>query len=202
MPTVEERLERIETILEGSGLALLGEMRVGPTLEENLALLAEPKNLRLLSVLNRFLEQADALEKLAETLEKLDRSGALELVGVLAEILVENLGQLAEPRNLRLLSHAGKAADVLAQIDPNAAGMMVDLFLEALSETLPPRKLKDPPRLGLVGLLRALFDPEIQRVLGLILELLRALSRTLDKAGQKEEEEVRALMEKMRGAKR
>ncbi len=194
MPTVEERLERIEKILEGSGLALLGEMRLGPVLEENLALLAEPKNLRLLSVLDRFLEQADALEKLAETLEKLDRSGALELVGALAETLVENLGQLAEPRNLRLLSHAGKAADVLAQIDSNAAGMMVDLFLEALSE----KKLKDPPRLGLVGLLRALFDPEIQRALGLLFELLRALSRALDKARQKEEE-LKAMMAKMRG---
>ncbi len=196
MPTVEERLERIEKILEGSGLALLGEMRVGPTLEENLALLAEPKNLRLLSILDRFVEQADALEKLAETLEKLDKSGALELVGEVSETLVENLGQLAEPRNLRLLSHAGKAVDVLAQIDPNAAGMMVDLFLEALSETFPPEKLKNPPRLGLAGLLKALADPEIQRALGILFELLRVVSRTFDKA-KKKEEELMAMMEKM-----
>jgi len=196
MPTVEERLERIERILEGSGLALLGEMRVGPTLEENLALLAEPKNLRLLSILDRFVEQADALEKLAETLEKLDNSGALELVGEVSETLVENLPQLAESRNLRLLSHAGKMLDVLAQIDPNAAGMMVDLFLEALSETFPPEKLKNPPRLGLAGLLKALADPEIQRALGILFELLRVISRTFDKA-KKKEEELMAMMKKM-----
>jgi len=196
MPTVEERLERIERILEGSGLKLLGEMRVGPILEENLALLAEPKNLKLLSALDRFVEQAEALEKLADTLEKLDQSGVLALVGEVSETLVENLGQLAEPRNLRLLSHAGKAADVLAQIDPNAAGMTVDLFIEALSETLPPEKLKNPPRLGLLGLLKALSDPEIQRALGILVELLRAVSRTFDKA-KKKEEELLATMEKM-----
>ncbi len=201
MPTVEERLERIERILEDSGIGLLGEMRVGPTLAENLALLAEPKNLRLLSVLDRFVEQADALEKLAETLEKLDRSGVLTLAGEVAEALVENLGQLAEPRNLRLLSHAGKAVDVLAQVDPNAAGMMVDLFIESLRETLPPEKLSNPPRLGLAGLLRALGDPEIQRALGFLFELLRALARTFDKAKRKEQE-LRSMMEKMMAAKK
>jgi len=196
MPTVEERLERIERILEGSGLALLGEMRVGPTLEENLALIAEPKNLRLLSILDRFVEQADALEKLAETLEKLDRSGLLSLVGEVSETAVENLGQLAEPRNLRLLSHAGKAVDVLAQIDPNAAGMMIDLFIEALSETFPREKLRNPPRVGLAGLLKALSDPEIQKALGVLLDLLRVIARTFDKARRKEDE-LMAMMEKM-----
>ena len=196
MPTVEERLERIEKILEGSGLALLGEMRVGPLLEDNLALLAEPKNLRLLSILDRYVEQADALEKLAETLEKLDESGVLELAGEVSEVLVENLGQLMEPRNLRLISHLGKLTDVLAQIDPNAAGMMTELFIESLTEVFPKEKLRNPPRVGLAGLLRALSDPEIQKGLGVVLELLRVVARTLDKAKAKEDE-LMAMMEKM-----
>ncbi len=196
MPTVEERLERIERILEGSGLALLGEMRVGPVLEENLSMIAEPKNLRLLSILDRYVEQADALEKLATTLEKLDQSGALELVGELSETLVENLGQLAEPRNLRLISHLGKLTDLLAMIDPNAAGMMADLFVESLSEVFPKEKLRNPPKVGLGGLLRALSDPEIQKGLGVVLELLRVVARTFDKAKAKEDE-LMAMMEKM-----
>ncbi len=196
MPTVEERLERIERILEGSGLALLGEMRVGPLLEGNLALLAEPKNLRLLSILDRYVEQADALEKLAETLEKLDESGVLELAGEVSETLVENLGQLMEPRNLRLISHLGKLTDVLALVDPNAAGMMTELFIESLTEVFPKEKLRNPPRVGLAGLLRALSDPEIQKGLGVVLELLRVVARTFDKAKAKEDE-LMVMMEKM-----
>ena len=196
MPTVEERLERIERILEGSGLALLGEMRVGPLLEGNLALLAEPKNLRLLSILDRYVEQADALEKLAETLEKLDQSGVLELAGEVSETLVENLGQLMEPRNLRLISHLGKLTDVLALVDPNMAGMMTELFIESLTEVFPKEKLRNPPRVGLAGLLRALSDPEIQKGLGVVLELLRVVARTFDKAKAKEDE-LMVMMEKM-----
>ncbi len=196
MPTVEERLERIERILEGSGLALLGEMRVGPLLEDNLALLAEPKNLRLLSILDRYVEQADALEKLAETLEKLDQSGVLELAGEVSETLVENLGQLMEPRNLRLISHLGKLTDVLALVDPNMAGMMTELFIESLTEVFPKEKLRNPPRVGLAGLLRALSDPEIQKGLGVVLELLRVVARTFDKAKAKEDE-LMVMMEKM-----
>lgn len=196
MPTVEERLERIEKILEGSGLALLGEMRVGPLLEDNLAHLAEPKNLRLLSILDRYVEQADALEKLAETLEKLDESGVLELAGEVFETLVDNLGQLMEPRNLRLISHLGKLTDVLALVDPNAAGMMTELFIESLTEVFPKEKLRNPPRVGLAGLLRALSDPEIQKGLGVVLELLRVVARTFDKAKAKEDE-LMAMMEKM-----
>jgi hypothetical protein len=73
--TLEERLERLEAILEKSGLGLLAQMGVGETLAENLGLLMEPKNLKLLSLLARYVEQAEALERLAETLEKLDKSG-------------------------------------------------------------------------------------------------------------------------------
>jgi hypothetical protein len=63
--TLEERLERLEAILEKSGLGLLAQMGVGETLAENLGLLMEPKNLKLLSLLARYVEQAEALEKLA-----------------------------------------------------------------------------------------------------------------------------------------
>jgi len=196
MPTVEERLERIEKVLEGSGLALLGEMGVGPAVAENLGLLMEPKNLRLLSILARLTEEADALEKVAESLEKLYESGAIELVGTLSESLSENLGMLADPQLLRLLSHGANLLGLLSRIEPNAAGMMTDLFVESLSEVFPREKLRNPPKVGLAGLLRALSDPEIQKGLGVVLELLRVVARTFDKAKAKEDE-LMAMMQKM-----
>ena len=68
--TVEERLDRIEEVLEKSGLALLARMEVGETLAENLGLLMDPKNLQLVSILARFLDQGEALEKLGIPLEE------------------------------------------------------------------------------------------------------------------------------------
>ncbi|MFN4071057.1 MAG: hypothetical protein ACK4HT_05785, partial [Thermus caldifontis] len=59
--TVEERLAHIEEVLEKSGLGLLAQVGAGETLAENLGLLLEPKNLQMVSLLARFLDQAEAL---------------------------------------------------------------------------------------------------------------------------------------------
>lgn len=164
--TVEERLSRIEEVLDKSGLALLAQVGVGETLSENLGLLLDPKNLQLVSLLARFLDQAEALEKLAETLEKLERSGALAFLGHLSENFGEGLGMLMEPQVLRLLSHGANLLDLLSRIEPAAVGMMAGALQKGLSETFTPEVLRDPPKVGLAGLLRQLSDPEVQKALG------------------------------------
>ncbi len=197
MPTVEERLERIERILEDSGLAFLADVKMGPTLLENLSLLMEPKNLRLLSVLDRIVEQADALEHAAESLEKLDRSGLLQLAGGASETLMQNLSLLMEPKNLRLVSHLANLVEVLAEVDPNALGMFVEAAGEAARETFTDEVLRQPPRVSAAGLLRQLSDPEVQQALGLLFLLLRLLPRTLAHL-QREREQLESLMEQMK----
>ena len=179
MPAIDERLERIEHILDKSGLQLLADLETGNIVSENLGLLMEPKNLRLLSLLARFTEQADALEKLVATLEKLDRSGALELVGDVAENLSDSLGLIMEPRNLRLFAHLANFLDALIEIDPTVVGRAMVAAKEAVAETLTPEKLQRPPRVGALGLVKALADPEVEEGLGLLVELLRVLSRTM-----------------------
>jgi len=64
------------------------------------------------------MEQAEALEKLAETLEKLDKSGALAFMGHLSENFGEGLGMLMEPQLLRLISHGANVLDILSRIEP------------------------------------------------------------------------------------
>lgn len=196
MASVEERLERIEQILEDSGLAFLADVKAGPTLVQNLSLLMEPKNLRLLSILDRFVEQADALEHAAEALEKLDRSGVLRLAGDASETLMGNLSLLMEPKNLRLISHLGNLVEILARIDPTALGMMVEAASKAAGETITPEVIENPPRVGPVGLLSQLGDPEVQQALGLLFLLLRILPRTLGHL-RAEMEEIERVMEKM-----
>jgi uncharacterized protein YjgD (DUF1641 family) len=196
MPTVEERLERIERILDDSGIGFLGEIKLGPTVVENLSLLMEPKNLRLLSVLDRFVEQADALERVAESLEKMDKSGVVALAGDVSETLMSNLSLLFEPKNLRLLSHLGNLVDILSGIDPTAMGMMIEAGTKAMSETFSEETIKNPPRVGMMGLLGQLNDPEIQQALGILFLFLRVLPRMM-KNLKGEMDTMQAIMEKM-----
>ncbi len=196
MAKVEERLERIERILEDSGIAFLADLKAGPTLVQNMGLLMEPKNLRLLTILDRFLEQADALEHAAEALEKIDKSGVLQLAGDASETLMHNLSLLMEPKNLRMLAHLANLTEVLAEIDPTALGMLVEAARKAAGETLSPEVVKNPPRVGPVGLFSQLNDPEIQQALGLLFLLLRLLPRTLAHL-RREMEEIEAVMDKM-----
>jgi len=196
MPTVEERLERIERILDDSGIGFLSEIKLGPTVIENLSLLMEPKNLRLLSILDRYVEQADALERLAIALEKMDKSGILELAGEASETVMSNLSLLFEPKNLRLLSHMGNLVDILSGIDPTAMGMMIEAGKKAMSETFSEETIKNPPRVGMMGMLSQLNDPEIQQAMGILFQLLRVLPRMM-KNLKVEMDEIQAIMDKM-----
>lgn len=195
--TVEERLSRIEEVLDKSGLALLAQVGVGETLSENLGLLLDPKNLQLVSLLARFLDQAEALEKLAETMEKLERSGALAFLGHLSENFGEGLGMLMEPQVLRLLSHGANLLDLLSRIEPAAVGMMAGALQKGLSETFTPEVLRDPPKVGLAGLLRQLSDPEVQKALGVLFLLLKALGRAFGHMNE-EMKALEALMAKIK----
>lgn len=196
MLTVEERLAHIEEILEKSGLGLLAQVGTGETLAENLGLLMEPRNLQMVSLLARFLDQAEALEKLADTLEKMEKLGALAFLGHLTENFGEGLGMLMEPQLLRLVSHGANLLDILSRIEPAAVGMMASAVQRGLGETFTPEVLRDPPRVGLTGILRQLSDPEVQRALGVLFLLLKALGRAFGHLNE-DMKAVEALMAKM-----
>ncbi|WP_022799304.1 DUF1641 domain-containing protein [Thermus islandicus] len=198
--SVEERLARLEEILEKSGLALLAKMGVGDTLAENLGLLLDPKNLQLVSLLARFLDQAEALDKLAETLEKLNRSGALAFLGHLSENFGEGLGMLMEPQLLRLISHGANVLDILSRIEPAAVGMMAGALQKGLAETFTPEVMQDPPRVGLVGLWKQLSDPEVQKALGMLFLLLKAMGKAFG-AMNEERRALEAMVAKMMSKK-
>ncbi len=102
---------------------------------------------------------AEALARLLETAVKLEESGLLDLVEALAdEKVIRSLSELLlTPGSLRLLDNLDKLLDI--------AGTAA----EALSQPAEP--------VGLSGLLRALGDPEVQRGLGKLVGLLRALGR-------------------------
>jgi uncharacterized protein YjgD (DUF1641 family) len=179
-----ERIDHIEEILEKSGITFLAQMNFGETLKDNLGLILDPKNLYIISVLARFVEQAPTLEKLADMLEKMEKSGALSFFGHVSENFGEGLGMAMDPQVLKLFSHLANILDILSRIEPSAIGMLASAIERGLSETFSLDVIKDPPKLGLVGILKQLSDPDVQKALGIIFLFLKALGRAFSHMGE------------------
>jgi uncharacterized protein YjgD (DUF1641 family) len=54
---------------------------------------------------------------------------------------------------------------------------LVDVLERALQEPSLDKALLNPPKIGLMGLLSALREEEVQRGMGIVIELLRALGK-------------------------
>ena len=54
---------------------------------------------------------------------------------------------------------------------------LVDILERGLQNPELDKALLDPPRVGVVGLLKAIGDEDVQRGMGIMLELLRAIGR-------------------------
>jgi uncharacterized protein YjgD (DUF1641 family) len=134
--------------------------------------------------------------ELAETLEKLDKSGALAFMGHLSENFGEGLGMLMEPQLLRLISHGANVLDILSRIEPAAIGMMASALQRGLSETFTPETMRDPPKVGLTGILKMLADPEVQKALGVVFLLLKALGKAFGHMNE-DMKALEAMMAKM-----
>ncbi|MEB2837232.1 MAG: DUF1641 domain-containing protein [Desulfurococcales archaeon] len=102
---------------------------------------------------------AEALEKLVRVAVKLDEAGVLDLLEALAD------GRLI--REFLEAALSGGAIRVLDQLNDivKEIGEVADAIVA------------EPRPVGLSGLLRALRDPEVQRGLGRLIALLRALGR-------------------------
>ncbi|RLI05284.1 hypothetical protein DRO26_02670 [Candidatus Bathyarchaeota archaeon] len=55
--------------------------------------------------------------------------------------------------------------------------ILIDVLERALQEPSLDKAILNPPKVGLLGLLSALRDEEIQRGLGILVELLKALGK-------------------------
>jgi len=54
---------------------------------------------------------------------------------------------------------------------------LIDVLERALQEPSLDKAIMDPPKVGLWGLLSALRDKEVQRGMGILIELLRAIGK-------------------------
>lgn len=125
-------------------------------------------------------EHEETIDELLDALETLEGSGALDLLQVAGtrdeqrdELFYEVFTE--DPANLRAVQNLSLLAGVLAEVDPDALGAMLD------SSGVSAEDFEDPPEVGLVGIVRELRDPDVRRGLGTAFQLLNALGSRPDR---------------------
>lgn len=118
-------------------------------------------------------ENADSLAAGVETLVELEESGTLDDLAEFADILALLSAAMDDEMVTSLTgtgSRLGEIADT-ASDDEVAAG------LESMLHAVGDATSEDPDPVGLMGLVKALRDPEVRAGMGVAIALLRALGR-------------------------
>lgn len=132
----------------------------------------------LVVLLEELAEHRDTLGTLVETAETLEQSGLLDLLLVVGTRDVESGEQLYEtfaenPEDLRAVQNVSLLAGGLSRVDPDTLAAAME-SVEA-GQPVSRDAWADPPEIGLVGILRQLRDPDIQRGLGVVFLFLKAI---------------------------
>lgn len=92
--------------------------------------------------------------------------------------LLNTVGILENYLNDQVVQDLSKiASPVFKLINAISATDLVDIIERGLQDPGLDKALLDPPRVGFVGLLRALGSEEVQRGMGIMIELLRAIGK-------------------------
>ncbi len=97
----------------------------------------------------------DSLNELLHTVEI--------LVGYLNDQVVQDLSKVLSP--------------IFGLVGAIAATDLVDIMERGLQDPGLDKALLDPPKVGLIGLLKAIGDEDVQRGMGIMVALLRAIGR-------------------------
>jgi len=129
-------------------------------------------------------EDARVIEELIKVARHLKAGGYLSLITEITtngDLLLEHLAN--ERAIIRSLGLAEAAVDPIENMPPEKLPKlryhilhMVGATIEALSETDP----KKAPRVGMMGALKYLNDPHVQRGLGFLLTLAKNLGKALE----------------------
>ncbi|TKX87447.1 DUF1641 domain-containing protein [Halorubrum sp. SS5] len=182
-----ERLDAVNELLDvlalGEG-ALSDEMvrelsATGATLAESADGLATDETAALAEAVG---ENGDDLRAALDTLLELQRSGTLDELAEVAEV-----GSLATAAldDEMVASLAGTGA-ALGEVAQTAADDDTRDGVETLLKGVGEAEREPPERVGAVGLLRGVRDPEVQYGLGYLLAVAGAIGR--ERAGREESE--------------
>lgn len=90
--------------------------------------------------------------------------------------LMGSITPLMNADNLKALTALLPVLQTLSQIPPDKVQAFVHALQQELATTVTPDKLKNPPQVSVVGMMRQLNTPEMKETLGMVLMLLQAVS--------------------------
>jgi uncharacterized protein YjgD (DUF1641 family) len=112
-------------------------------------------------------------EEVLKVLEKLDEESIDQLVDLLGtmQLMKGYLTDQMVADLARILTSIFKVVNSISNSD------LVDIIERAMQDPSLDKALLNPPKLGLLGLLGALRDPEVQRGMGIMISLVKALGK-------------------------
>lgn len=124
----------------------------------------------------------DDLGQALETVARLQRNGTLDELAALADVLPLLTGALDDEMVVTLARAGGNLGEVAdAASDPDTVRGLT-AAMDAISEASDPSE--PPARLGTIGLLRALRDPDVKRGMGFMVAVAGALGEELEPEAQ------------------
>jgi len=119
-------------------------------------------------------ENGDDLAAALETVVELQRSGALDELATLADVVPLLSGAMDD----EMVTNLARSGTALGEVADTAAEPETAEGLQDVLSAVGEASEEPSEQVGLVGLVKALRDPEVQQGLGFVLALARALGRT------------------------
>lgn len=126
-------------------------------------------------------EHDEALKKTLELVRELHDSGILEAVHAMLkakkDIARIALDQASRKPVTNVINNLMGAAEALSEMDPELTKKLLGSVSSGMEEAR--EYLKAPRKVGIFGLLKILFDPDINRVLGFGARFLKGMGKKL-----------------------
>ncbi len=132
-----------------------------------------------MTTMNKDERVQESIEKLLELLQKANEAGLIDLAEEVVDLVPDSLSYLTDPRILTIGSNISFMLHVLEMLNPTMLTVMFNNFAKALNEEMTPETFQNPPKVGLMGLMRMLGDPDVQRALGFLFLFLKAFGRSI-----------------------
>jgi uncharacterized protein YjgD (DUF1641 family) len=116
-------------------------------------------------------ENGDDLAEALETVVRLQRSGTLDELATLAEVVPLLSGAMDD----EMVTNLARSGTALGEVADAAAEPETAEGLQHVLSAVGEANAEPPEQVGLVGLVQALRDPEVRQGLGFVLALARSL---------------------------
>lgn len=135
---------------------------------------ASMKDHELEPLIKKMVENEEYLAEAIDKLVWLEKSGNLDaLLGfsALIKIVQDSISDAVVDRNMEMLANIGL---ISTKFTSDRALMIFNALGDAIC-----RCEKEPEPIGVVGLMRALREPEVQKALGMLVNIARELGKNL-----------------------